>query len=744
MKRKLILISMLTTGVSLMVALLAILTGAFFASRNATLDSMTSIARVIGTNCVAALTFDDADAARETLKALVAEPQIEYSRIYGVDGSLFAEYYRNPNRGADIAVAPRASKMVHALLTGGASYDGDRYHRFTSRNLLVLTPIVLDGHTIGVVEVSAGLVALYKGLTTATLICLAILLLSFLIAYAVSTMSQRAISGPISLLTRTMNKVSEDKDYSVRVVDNSRDELGMLFNGFNQMLSEIQARDEKLHFTQFSVDHMADAAFWMDRQGRIVNVNTAACESLGLGREALLEMNFGDIDPTFGQERWKETWEEALKRKTLTFESNHLQMNGKLAPVEVYANYLEFQGRAYLCAFARDIAERKKLQTQLEQAQKMEAIGTLAGGVAHDLNNILGSLVGYPDLLLMDLTEDDPLRKPLIMVKRSGEKAAAIVQDMLTLARRSVNLRDAVNLNDVVANYWRSAEHARIEQFHDGVRFEMNLDPDLPNILGSEVHLSKTLMNLVSNAAEAMPDRGRLRVSTFFCHLDAPARGYQTIEPGDYAVLRVRDEGAGMSDEDMRRIFEPFYTKKQMGRSGTGLGMSVVSGTVKDHKGYIDLKSTEGRGTCFDLYFPITAQMLQEKDSAFNIDDFRGDESVLVVDDVVEQREIATVVLRKLGYQVATVSSGEEAVAYMERGAADILVLDMIMEPGIDGLETYRRILLRHPGQKAVVASGYSETERVRRIMALGVGAYVKKPYTIQGLGKAVRETLDG
>ena len=738
-KNKLIMISMFTSGVALVVTLVAILSGAFFATRSATLENISSIARVIGTNCEAAMTFDDPDAANKTLKALAAEPQIDCSRIYREDGSLFAQYHRdNDNKAHADKTAHSAYSEIQAVLDGRSGR-----HRFEANSLKVLVPIVLDHNMIGVVEVSSDLRALYRRLTTVTLICLAILLLSFLVAYAVSTMAQRTISGPITSLTRTMNRVSRNKDYSTRVETDSFDELGILFDGFNEMLSEIQARDEQLHFTQFSVDHMGDAAYWMDRQGRIVNVNTAACESLGLTREALLAMSFGDIDPTLGRERWREIWEKARTRKSITFETDHLQTDGKLVPVEVYANFLEFEGKAYLCAFARDIAERKSLQMQLEQAQKMEAIGTLAGGVAHDLNNILGGLVGYPDLLLMDLPEDSPLHGPLVTVKTSGEKAAAIVQDMLTLARRGVDLRSAVNLNEVVADYWRSAEHGKIQQFHEGVSFEINLDPDLPNILGSEIHLSKTLMNLISNAAEAMPNGGRVQVSTFRCQLDDKVRGYQSINPGDYAVLRVEDEGSGMSDEDMRHIFEPFYTKKKMGRSGTGLGMSVVSGTVKDHKGYIDLKSIEGRGTRFDLYFPISGQMLQDKGGNFNIDDFKGNERVLVVDDVMEQREIATVVLRKLGYQVETVSSGEEAVAYMEKGSVDLLVLDMIMDPGMDGLETYRQILSLHPNQKAVLASGFSETERVRQIMALGVGVYVRKPYSIEGLGRAVRETLD-
>jgi CheY-like chemotaxis protein len=194
----------------------------------------------------------------------------------------------------------------------------------------------------------------------------------------------------------------------------------------------------------------------------------------------------------------------------------------------------------------------------------------------------------------------------------------------------------------------------------------------------------------------------------------------------------------------MTKIFEPFYTKKKMGRSGTGLGMSVVSGTVKDHKGFIDLRSVEDNGTCFDLYFPVTRSAVQEKSNTFVLEKYLGTEKILVVDDVREQREIATVLLSKLGYRVETVNSGEAAIAYMRDNGADLIVLDMIMDPGLDGLDTYREIIQQHPKQKAVVASGFSETSRVRQILALGAGAYVRKPYSLERLGVAVRQVLDG
>ncbi|MCK4469330.1 MAG: response regulator [Desulfobacterales bacterium] len=387
--------------------------------------------------------------------------------------------------------------------------------------------------------------------------------------------------------------------------------------------------------------------------------------------------------------------------------------------------------------------KRIKLEAQLQRARKMEAIGTLAGGVAHDLNNVLSGIVSYPELLLMDMPEDSPLRNPILTIQRSGQKAADIVQDMLTLARRGVVATEITNLNQIVNSYLNSPEYENLKEFHPDVKIESNLETYLLNIMGSSVHLSKTVMNLVVNAAEAMPDGGNVLISAENKYIDTPIGGYDDVKEGDYVVLTISDTGVGISSEDIERIFEPFYTKKKMGKSGTGLGMAVVWGTVKDHKGYIDVQSTEGKGTTFTLYFPVTRKEMSEKEKALPMEQYMGNgESILVVDDVEEQREIASRILKKLGYSVTSVSSGEEAVDYMKDNSADLLVLDMIMNPGIDGLETYRQILKIYPEQKAVIASGFSETKRVKEAQRLGAGKYIKKPYTMEKIGIAVKGEL--
>jgi len=374
----------------------------------------------------------------------------------------------------------------------------------------------------------------------------------------------------------------------------------------------------------------------------------------------------------------------------------------------------------------------------------MEVIGTISGGIAHDLNNILSSIVGYPDLLLMQIPEDSPLRDPLLTIKKSGKKAAAIVQDFLTLARRGVAVTEVVNTNNIISEYLKSPEYEIISLSYPGIELETTLEENLLNILGSPIHLFKTVMNLVFNAVEAMLERGTIFISTENRYVNLPIKGYDQVEEGDYVILTVSDTGVGISPEDKEKIFEPFYTKKPLGKRGVGLGLTVVWGTVKDHNGYINVESTEGKGTTFTLYFPVTRKEISQETAPLSIEEYMGrGESILVVDDIKEQREITSGMLKKLGYVVTTVASGEEAIEHMKNNAADLLILDMIMDPGIDGLDTYKRILEMHPGQKAIIASGYSETVRVKEAKSLGAGAYIRKPYVLDEIGLVIKAELD-
>jgi len=493
------------------------------------------------------------------------------------------------------------------------------------------------------------------------------------------------------------------------------------------------------------VTNMLDVFFRVDTHNEFVMLSPSAARLLG----------YNHIEDLLGKKA-DSIWAHPEHRKNLfaslqvfgslsDYEMTARHRNGSELPLSVTIHTIhdDLGNPAGYEGIARDISDRKEAEKQIQRAQKMEALGSLAGGVAHDLNNILSGIVSYPDLILMQLPDNSELRRPIETIRESGMKAGAIVEDLLTLARRGIPTEESVNLNKLIAEYLSSPEFIKMKSFHHQVSVHSELDDSLMNISGSPVHLSKTIMNLVSNAAESMPDGGMIRITTYNRYLDYKLKAYDHVQEGNYTVLSVSDEGMGISSEDQARMFEPFFTKKKMGRSGTGLGLAVVWGTVKDHQGYIDVQSEEGHGTIFTLYFPITGNADFVKPATMIAHDIRGrEEKILVVDDVRQQREISSAILRQLNYDVATVASGEEAVRYLKENRADLIILDMIMDPGIDGVETYERILTHTPGQKAIITSGYAETERVKKTLILGAGSYLKKPYTLENLGQAVKEEL--
>ncbi len=503
------------------------------------------------------------------------------------------------------------------------------------------------------------------------------------------------------------------------------------------------------------LENIEDGYFELDLDGHLIFFNNSLCKITGHSQEELMGINQGPNSSPETVEKLFQVFNRISRTgKPLILADLEIDLkDGTIITVDLSATPIKtpdgqivgFRG------LMRDVSERKraeqerrKLEKKLQQAQKMKAIGTLAGGVAHDLNNILSGIVSYPDLILMDLPRESPLFEPIQTIQESGKKAAAIVQDLLTLARRGVSISEVLNLNDVITEYLDSPQLTKLKSFHPLVEIQTHLDSALLNIKGSPIHLSKTVMNLVSNAAEAMPAGGTVLIKAENQYIDKPIRGYDDVKEGDYVVLTVSDMGIGIHPDEINQIFEPFYTKKVMGRSGTGLGMAVVWGTVKDHKGYIHVESDMGSGTTFKLYFPVTRKQHEEHQYDKKSIDYRGKgESILVVDDAKQQREIASKILSQLGYSVKTVESGEEAVGFLKKNTVDLIVLDMIMPPGIDGLETYERIIELHPMQKAIIASGYSETDRVKKAQQLGAGKYVKKPYTVKKIGLAVKAELE-
>jgi len=511
-------------------------------------------------------------------------------------------------------------------------------------------------------------------------------------------------------------------------------------------LDEIYEREitkellaSKKHF-EITLNHISEGFLELIDGKRIVYANRAALDILDISEEALLSSDFMKL---FRPEDrgWVTDYLEITEQRQSTRSLDQPAIvNKKL--IEFKFVPLQDNNQQSIVAILTDVTLQKQLEAELHRAQKMEAMGALAGGVAHDLNNILSGIVSYPDLLLLQIPEDSELRTPIETMRDSGKKAVTIVQDLLTLGRRGIAEMESVNLNAIIRQYLNSPEYKKLRSYHPWVEIQSRLCEELMNMMGSPVHLSKTIMNLISNATEAIEKNGEILIETDNCYVDRPINGYETVAEGEYILLKISDTGSGISPEDMEHIFEPFYTKKKMGRSGTGLGMSVVWGTVRDHRGYIDVRSKIGHGTTVTLYFPVTRRRLNEE-KVFPLEEYIGNgETVLVVDDVKEQREITHRMLSALGYSVETVHSGKDAVEFIRQTPVDLIVLDMIMDPGMDGLDTYRRIIERQPGQKAIIVSGFSETERILEAQRLGAGPYLRKPFTLDKIGEAIKIEL--
>ncbi len=546
-----------------------------------------------------------------------------------------------------------------------------------------------------------------------------------------------------SINTRLSHEIEQRKEAEAK--------LQTLLTDLESKVTErTRALEESRYRYKTIFDNIQDIYFSLDLDGKIIDISPSVEKILQFPRERLIGHSIGFF-------RFPPETVQSLKQAMLS-EGKVTDLELEILGRDRFVYYFSMNAVITRDAMAsasqivgslRDITRqhlaeesKKELENQLLNSKKMEALGLLAGGVAHDLNNVLSGIVSYPDLLLSRLKETDPLTQPIRTIRDSGEKAAAIVQDLLTMARRGVPQKEIFNVNSVIETYLTSPEFAKLSKSHPGLRVICDLHPDLLNVIGSPLHIKTTIMNMVHNSAEAKATI--LSIFTGNTYLEGKQARSLNIREGEYIRLTLTDNGIGLSSEDQQRIFEPFYTKKVMGQSGTGLGMAVVWGTILDHQGHITIDSDKGSGTTFNIYLPGTRQMMQQKQEDTSLDTYLAHgETIVVVDDNQEQRYIAQAILEALNYKVYAVDSGEAILEMTTTISPDLILLDMIMENGMDGLETYRRLRNRKPDQKVVIVSGYSESDRVQEALRLGALMYIRKPYLLNTFGKALRKCLD-
>jgi signal transduction histidine kinase/ActR/RegA family two-component response regulator len=392
-------------------------------------------------------------------------------------------------------------------------------------------------------------------------------------------------------------------------------------------------------------------------------------------------------------------------------------------------------------AFGRDITARKHLEAQLTQAQKMEAVGTLASGIAHDFNNLLQAINGYAQISLLNVNKNDAIYTNLNAINQAGERASQLVQQLLLFSRRVAAERKHIELNQEIEQISKILERTIPKM----IAIELHLGSRLGPVHADPVQIEQILLNLGGNAADAMPDGGKLLIETENVRLDEDyIRIHPGAEPGKYVLITISDTGQGMDKETVAHIFEPFFTTKDIGR-GTGLGLASVYGIVMNHGGYITCRSKVGCGTTFKIYLPAGEEAdVDLTEEIVSTPNNGGTETVLVVDDEEFIRNFASQVLESYGYTTLTASSGEEALdIYAEKsGEIDLIIMDIGM-PGMGGTNCLRKIIDMDPSAKVIVASGYSIDGHVKETSDAGAAGYIAKPYKLVDLLGEVRTVLD-
>ena len=520
-----------------------------------------------------------------------------------------------------------------------------------------------------------------------------------------------------------------------------------------QTRSEQALRQSEMNLKS-TLYSLAEGVVTVDSNGCVTQMNPAAMSITGWNSlEEALNRPASEILPLLNPDDQSPLSDDAFKNRRGVPLTNKavgefilVAKDGEQKLVQIRTAQLQISTASRkdesLVLSIHDITEQRIVEKQLRLAQKMEAIGMMAGSVAHDLNNILSGIISYPELLLLRLPPDSAMRSPLEAIQKSGRRAATVVADLLTIARGVVSERITADLNILIKEFFNSPEFMKVKEEYPDIELSVDLTDNLLYTNCSTVHVKKCIMNLLLNSAEAISGKGKCRLSTENCSIDSSRSTELNIKPGNYVVLKIQDDGPGIKEEHIGHIFEPFYTKKKMGSSGTGLGLAIVWNTMQDHNGAVTVESQD-RGVTFTLYFPATSELKPLIQKKLTLDEFRGNgETILIVDDDPQQRDIATQILSLINYQVESVSSGEAAIDYLARKRPDLILLDMIMDPGKNGYETFREIIKINPHQKALIASGFSESEEAKKTLQLGAGGFISKPYSMEQLGKAVKEIL--
>ncbi|MBN2322914.1 MAG: PAS domain S-box protein [Spirochaetes bacterium] len=595
----------------------------------------------------------------------------------------------------------------------------------------------------------------------------------------------RWVTNPLGRLMLAVREIEKDpSDLKRRVPVTADNEIGQLGTAFNVMLERLKESDEKVkRYTQkleekvgvrtvalqianerltrdntkrreaerslreserkyrTLFDNAADAIYIHGLDGRFLGVNNVAEQMMGYSKEEFLAMTPRNLVAPERRHLVPERFDEITKH---SYETVHIRKDKKPIAVEINSKAIEYEGRPALLAVVRDISKRvetekmlKEKEKQLQQAQKMEAVGKLAGGVAHDFNNILTGIIGYADLLKEGDALDSGRLDMVDEIHKAADRAAALTHQLLAFSRKQVLQLKTINLNVLIADL----EGMLKRIIGEDVDLLTVMEPRLGLVRADPGQVEQVIMNLCVNARDAMPDGGRITIETKNELLDETyCEKHSYVKPGGYVCIAVSDNGHGMDTGTKNRIFEPFFTTKGTGK-GTGLGLSTVFGIVKQSGGHVTVYSEVGQGSVFKIYLPRTDEQLVKEVERGSVTIAGGKETVLVVEDDEIVRKTAAAILSGYGYNILEAESGEKALRIGET-KVDLVLTDVVM-PGMNGRELSEKLIDRFPGMRVLFMSGYTDDAIIRHgVLEKGM-PFIQKPFSSRGIARKVREVMD-
>ena len=767
-KHKLVLICMLTTASALLLGSVTFITSELISLRQSMVDNLCGAAEAIASNVKSSLTFQDTKSAEEILGTLKAMNDVRVALVYDGRGKVFAAYRRD-----GFASDP----SVPAL--------GRDVHRVGLKGIELFHPIVLDDEPVGSVYIRADMAGFYSRVIRYAITLFGVMGLCLFLSYLLAARLRRTVARPIEELAGVMDTISRRKDYSLRAAVSGRDEIGSLAEGFNEMVANIQARDNELEDYRKNLEELVqkrtiqltdtnmrlqselserqraekalaeseylyrtifettgNANLIVGADDVVIMVNTA-CEKLsGYSRQEIEGkkkwMDFCAPEMLDQMTHYREQRKTGADSIPLAYETRLVTKSGSLC--DVYITTANVPGSQLSVASLLDLTEFKRLEAQLYQSQKIEAIGQLAGGVAHDFNNILTAIIGYASLLRMNMPADNPMKTYVDSVLTSAEKAAHLTQGLLAFSRKQVIAPKPVKVAAVIKN----VERLLTRLMGEHIELKTAYDRDDLAIFADAGQIEQVLMNLATNARDSMRDGGTFSITTGRAAPDERIMGKQGPgKTGEYALITVSDTGAGMDKITMEHIFEPFFTTKEVGE-GTGLGLSIIYGIIKQHNGHIEVESEPGKGTTFKIYLPLIKFEASETRVEKVLKPTGGTEKILLAEDDVQSRGLLKEILQRFGYRVVEAVDGEEAIARFieERNEISLVILDVIM-PKKDGRTVYNKIKEIDPGMKALFMSGYTADIIHRKGIYEDDLNFLSKPVIPYDLATKIREILD-